>query len=75
MRFTCRTLVLCGLTLVVVALPHAVAAQRAVGVSPGAVDEMPTVDGRCSTFSWTETAGTGFYELVVYELIERLREP
>ena len=51
--------------------PLALAENQPDGVSPGALDRLPAIEGRCPTFSWVELPGAASYELVVYELWDR----
>jgi hypothetical protein len=48
----------------------AAAAGAPEGVSPGAVDRVALVEGRCPTFTWGGLPGTAAYELLVYRLPE-----
>lgn len=50
------------------------AAQIPTAVSPGAVDRLAEIEGRCPTFSWGAVAGALRYELEVYRLGERDEE-
>lgn len=43
-------------------------AQTPEGVSPGAVDRIAEVEGRCPNFYWGGVSGAAAYELVVYRL-------
>jgi len=45
-----------------------VLAQTPEGVSPGAVDRITEVEGRCPSFYWGGVSGAQAYELVVYRL-------
>jgi hypothetical protein len=44
------------------------------GVSPGAVDRIAEIEGRCPTFSWGSVAGARWYELEVFRLGEEGEE-
>jgi len=46
-------------------------AQTPEGVSPGAVDRITKVEGRCPTFIWGGVSEAQAYELVVYRLPEK----
>ncbi len=58
-----------GFLTVVIAFGLApVFAQTPEGVSPGAVDRIAEVEGRCPTFIWGGVSEALAYELVVYRL-------
>jgi hypothetical protein len=58
-----------GLLAVAIAIAAAPAfAQTPEGVSPGAVDRIVEVEGRCPTFIWSGVPGAAAYELVVYRV-------
>jgi len=58
-----------GFLAVVIVIAAAPAlAQTLEGVSPGAVDRIDEVEGRCPTFIWGGVSGALAYELVVYRL-------
>jgi hypothetical protein len=42
------------------------------GVSPGAVDRIAEIEGRCPTFSWSPVPGASFHELVGYRLPDQI---
>ena len=42
------------------------------GVSPGSIGRIATIRGECPTFSWGEVDNTAYYEVVVYQLPERI---
>ncbi|MEE4270140.1 MAG: hypothetical protein V2I67_00600, partial [Thermoanaerobaculales bacterium] len=50
-----------------------VLAQSPEGVSPGAVDRITEVEGRCPNFYWGGVSGAQAYELVVYQLQPELQ--
>jgi hypothetical protein len=56
-----------GITALV-STTHATGPETPITVSPGSRTAVPLVEARCPTFSWGAVAGTGAYELVVYEL-------
>ena len=59
----------CGFLTVVLAIGLTpVLAQSPEGVSPGAVDRVTGVEGRCPTFIWGGLPEATAYELVVYRL-------
>jgi hypothetical protein len=43
-------------------------AENPVGISPGAVDRIAGVEGRCPTFIWNSVPGAEYHELVGYRL-------
>ena len=47
-------------------------ARGPAGVSPGAVDRVAEIEGRCPTFSWEGDPGAALFELVAYRLPEGL---
>ena len=49
-------------------------AQTPEGVSPGAVDRIAEVEGRCPNFYWGGVSGAAAYELVVYRLPDEPQE-
>ncbi len=46
------------------------AAEQAVGVSPGAVERVTEIEGRCPTFFWGGEPGAPAFEVVVYRIPE-----
>jgi hypothetical protein len=58
-----------AVALAIVAAPAL--AQTPEGVSPGAVDRIVEVEGRCPSFYWSGVPGAMAYELVVYRLPEK----
>jgi hypothetical protein len=72
MNSTHRNHVILVTAVALVVLPPLAFSQHPAGVSPGAEDRAPAIEGRCPSFSWVEATETAFYELVVYRLAEDL---
>ena len=53
--------------LALIMVPPAVA-QTPEGVSPGEMDRIVEIEGRCPSFYWSGVSGAAAYELVVYRL-------
>lgn len=58
------------MSLTVIAVGTAIAADAPRGVSPGALDRVVAIGGGCTTFSWQEVDGASSYEIVAYALNE-----
>ena len=61
---------LAALAAIAVIMLTATAVNAIEGVSPGAADRAPTIEGRCPSFSWGAVDGAEFYEIVAYRLPE-----
>ena len=60
------------LFVVVLAASQVIGAGNPAGVSPGAVNRIVEIEGRCPTFMWVGVQTAQFIELVVYRLPHRL---
>ena len=63
-----RTAVSSFLTVTLAIIVAPAFAEIPNGVSPGAVDRIAEIEGRCPTFIWSPIPGAAFHELVGYRL-------
>jgi len=68
-RFRAKVSGFLAVVIVIAAAPTL--AQTPEGVSPGAVDRIAEVEGRCPTFIWGSVSGATAFELVVYRLTQK----
>jgi predicted regulator of Ras-like GTPase activity (Roadblock/LC7/MglB family) len=59
-----------GILVIIIVVASGAHAQVPDGVSPGAVDHVAAIEGRCPFFSWGVVPGAEHYELVCYRLPE-----
>jgi len=65
-----RVAVSCSLAAVIILVVAPVLAGSPEGVSPGAVDRVTEVEGRCPSFYWVGVPEATAYELVAYRLTD-----
>ena len=65
-----RTAVSSFLTVTLAIIVAPAFAEMPDGVSPGAVDRIAEIEGRCPTFIWGSVPGAAFHELIGYRLSE-----
>ncbi len=63
------------LALSIIMVPVFGAAEHAEAVSPGAVDRIAEIEGRCPTFIWGGVTGAMASEVVVYRIPEASQPP